>query len=438
MSTARNKYLFLCAFVAVELALALVSKNVWWDSAVYIGMGKYLYSAGNAGLFEASRPLMLPIILGLFRSIAAAKAVAVLFSAGLVLFTYLVAKELFNEEAALLSSVFLVFTPVFFFFAKIPLTGIVSAFFGMAGIFAYTKDRPFASGLLLGTAAMTRFLAAFMGIIVLALLLKERKAGAFAAGYAMITAPYFISNYVIYGNALYPFLFQAYLTKTTGWMLFRPFWFYLWEIMKNNYLAVFFIPAMWSYLKKPKNHAIAMISLFYIAFFSVIRHKEARFMVSFLPFMYMMSADAMLRIIKPKKAIMALVGVFVIISSYSIAAMENAEIARGFSQEEFSKQLSETENRGIWVSNPIMLVHSDRKADWLMYYSDDQENMFKIMEDRLDEAEHIFLDACDIECSPFSEGCREKKKEFINEIKARKTMEKNYSGKCEKLIFSSP
>ena len=40
--------------------------DLWWDSSVYIGMGKYIYSSGELGLYEASRPLIWPLILGFF------------------------------------------------------------------------------------------------------------------------------------------------------------------------------------------------------------------------------------------------------------------------------------------------------------------------------------------------------------------------------------
>ena len=40
--------------------------NLWWDSSVYMNMGKYIYSFGETGLYEASRPLVWPLLLGFF------------------------------------------------------------------------------------------------------------------------------------------------------------------------------------------------------------------------------------------------------------------------------------------------------------------------------------------------------------------------------------
>ena len=40
--------------------------EIWWDSGVYIGMGKFLLSLGKIGLWEHIRPVFWPFILGGF------------------------------------------------------------------------------------------------------------------------------------------------------------------------------------------------------------------------------------------------------------------------------------------------------------------------------------------------------------------------------------
>ncbi|MEK6876668.1 MAG: hypothetical protein AABX63_04600, partial [Nanoarchaeota archaeon] len=53
-------------FLIVKLVSLFAAADIWWDSAVYLGMGKYIYSSGDSGLWEASRPLVWPLILGFF------------------------------------------------------------------------------------------------------------------------------------------------------------------------------------------------------------------------------------------------------------------------------------------------------------------------------------------------------------------------------------
>ena len=70
---------------------------IWWDSAVYIGMGKYIFSLGNQGLWEPLRPIIWPIILGFFWKIKLdplffGRLLNVFLSLGAVYLTYIISK----------------------------------------------------------------------------------------------------------------------------------------------------------------------------------------------------------------------------------------------------------------------------------------------------------------------------------------------------------
>ena len=55
----------LLVFSVVRLIHILTKFHfILWDEAVYIGIGKFMFSYGSAGLFEIIRPLGLPLILG--------------------------------------------------------------------------------------------------------------------------------------------------------------------------------------------------------------------------------------------------------------------------------------------------------------------------------------------------------------------------------------
>ena len=47
-----------------RLAFFFSYHELWWDSAVYIGMGKFIFSGGQLGLWEHLRPLMWPSFIG--------------------------------------------------------------------------------------------------------------------------------------------------------------------------------------------------------------------------------------------------------------------------------------------------------------------------------------------------------------------------------------
>ncbi|MDO8661514.1 MAG: hypothetical protein Q7K43_06500, partial [Candidatus Woesearchaeota archaeon] len=52
--------------LVVRLLFVFDWHEVWWDSGVYIGMGKWLWSLSTSGLWEDFRPVLWPIVLGFF------------------------------------------------------------------------------------------------------------------------------------------------------------------------------------------------------------------------------------------------------------------------------------------------------------------------------------------------------------------------------------
>ena len=63
----KNKYPFIliAIFFLLNLYILQFYKNVLWDSSVYIGMGKYIFSLGKIGLWESSRAVVWSLLLGL-------------------------------------------------------------------------------------------------------------------------------------------------------------------------------------------------------------------------------------------------------------------------------------------------------------------------------------------------------------------------------------
>ncbi|MCH7516408.1 MAG: glycosyltransferase family 39 protein [Bacteroidetes bacterium] len=136
--------LIITLFIALYYSYIDFNADLWWDSSVYIGMGKYIYSAGNSGLYEASRPLVWHLILGFFWKlgfdvILFGKISVLLFGIGTIILTYLIAHELFDKKIALLSSLLLIFSPTFFLFNSVMLAGIPSAFFFLLGFYLFIK-----------------------------------------------------------------------------------------------------------------------------------------------------------------------------------------------------------------------------------------------------------------------------------------------------------
>jgi len=157
-----------------------------------------------------------------------------LFASGCVYLTYKIAKKVFNEKIAVLSALFLAFSPTFYFFSTKILSGIPSLFFSLLGVYFFLHKKYFFSGLLLGIAFMTRFLQLFVFIVLFSFLIlnfKNKKNYVknifnIVVGFFIVAIPYLIFNYFIYNNPIFPFILQNFLTKNTGFVYHQTLSFY--------------------------------------------------------------------------------------------------------------------------------------------------------------------------------------------------------------------
>src|SRR3989338_4913484 len=50
----------------IRLMYIALNYPLWWDSHIYISIGKYIFSSGEIGIWESFRPLLHPFLLGIF------------------------------------------------------------------------------------------------------------------------------------------------------------------------------------------------------------------------------------------------------------------------------------------------------------------------------------------------------------------------------------
>jgi len=142
----KNKQILIVILVSLisRLIFFFSYHPIWWDSAVYLSMGKYIFSFGKVGFWEYTRPVLWPIILGFFwklglNAVIIGRILELFFSLGIIYLTYLIANEIFNKRTALISSLILSFTPTFFFFGYRLYTSIPSAFLSLLAIYSFIK-----------------------------------------------------------------------------------------------------------------------------------------------------------------------------------------------------------------------------------------------------------------------------------------------------------
>jgi len=437
-----NKFLFylILSIFFISKVLVLQEEDVWWDSAVYIGMGKHIYSSGDAGLWEDSRPLVWPIFLGFLWKlnldvVLFGKLLSLFFSLGVIFMTFIVAREIFDEKVALMAVLLLAITPTFYFFSTVMLTGIVSTFFILIGVYFFIKKSYLLAGIFLGLGFMTRFLQLFAFMVILALffIYKEKKnffkdSIEIIIGFSVVTVPYLLLNQSLYGNILHPFSLQLFLSKVTGWMYAEPLGFYFKELFKENYLYVFVVFGLYYLFKEKavmKKNAILYLIVILSSFFVILEHKEMRFLVVLFPYLFIVCAYGMTKIFKRleikfrkdelKFAFLMLFFVqgliFISISEKSIVN-ENKYL-------ELKSYISNKDLGNIWITNPIYAIKSDNKIDTLMYYPSFDAERSNLLNSKLQDVDTIFLDTCDILCSPDDEVCSNSKFGLLFNIKEK-------------------
>src|SRR3989338_8396224 len=140
--------LFMFLFFSSLYGVFLFTRHhdIHWDEAVYISMGKYLYSSGSQGLFESIRPLGLPLILGFLWKIGAGtvfvyETLIFLFALGVLFLVFLLGTNIFSEEVGIFACFVLVLTPLFFHSSITIMAEIPAVFFILFSILLFVQGK---------------------------------------------------------------------------------------------------------------------------------------------------------------------------------------------------------------------------------------------------------------------------------------------------------
>jgi hypothetical protein len=445
-------YLIMLFFLLIKIFHLINQKGMTWDSAVYIGMGRYIFSLGKIGLWESSRALVWPVFLGFLwriglNPVVFGKILELMFGLGCIYLVYLIGKDIFNEKIALLSAFFLAFSPTFLFYSSNMLTGIVSTFFSLLGIYFLIGNKYFLAGLFVSLGFMTRFLQLFVLIVIIFMLFLYKKNKLkniinLSYGFLIILIPYLILNIFLYKNPIYPLLLQVFMSKYTGWIFNQPLSFYFINLFKENFLILFAIIGTIIILKQKdyKKSIILGIFLLFFVFFNLIAHKEMRFILVFLPYMCLTMSYGIFKSLKLVKKRKKLFNLVVIIVGIVLLVQISSQIKVPM-YKEYGKFMDYVEKddvkEGIWISNPIFIVNSNKKADELIYYPLYNSKRIDVLKGKLLKTNHILIDTCDIlPCPAADKNCYGETGNFLDLIE--EDFEAFYYKKedsCEQFIF---
>jgi len=438
----------------IRLWSLMVSHDLWWDSSVYIGMGKYIWSLGSAGLWEANRPLVWPFLLGLgwilgLDVVLFGRIIVMLAGLGSIYLIYLIAKKIFDERIALFSALLFSFSATFIRFNNILFTGIVSGLFLLLGIYYFFEKKHFVSGLWLGIAFMMRFFHVFFAIVIGLFYLYEfykkkvdfRDMFRFGLGCLIFVVPFLVLNLILYGNMIYPFVLQAWMTRNTGWIFHEVFSFYFVNLIFENFLAVFSILGLYVIIKNKKKNQLYILFLFLVPFILYLteRHKEMRLLIGVLPLLSVLVAQGIIYFSSFFKKYGKLV-VYILVVLFLFQAVNVVEFDRyDDNLGVFYNYMDDTQvNDGIWISNPSMIVHSDKKTDMLIYFPLYYSKKIKELVDNVDDAKLVMFNSCDVFPCPEDDSCIIDSNDFLDKLnKTLVLKEYRQEGICKHYIFEA-
>ncbi|MBC8444026.1 glycosyltransferase family 39 protein [Candidatus Woesearchaeota archaeon] len=469
-------------FILIKIVTATKVHQIIWDEAVYIGMGKFLFSFGKAGLWESIRPLGLPILLGAIwklklNMIIFAEILAVLFSLGNIFLVYLITKETFNKTTATIASFMLSITPLFFLYSSYILTGITSTFFALLAIYIYISKENLP---LVGFFTALTFLFRFpQGLLLVAILfsifineiitrhsikntLKKLKVSVkksyypFILSFSLTILPFLIFNFLIY---------RKYTSKVYH-AIFRPFILgfshqanplhainsiisnishYCSILIEQNWLIIFIFLAIFFFIKNKeyKNHkttTIFIILTIYWLYFTLIINKQPRFSLAFLPYLVILSAYGIYQftqLIKKQKyyikyPIYTILLIFTVFSISNSVNQINEEFEWRVSYEfpittEFQKYFQNNPIQGpILTTDPVLSTYTDNK--YVPYYFSVNEGIQIYIQNRL-KANAVIYSPSSFVC--YDEDCEKKQQDLFTDIQNRftKVFEEQYNNK---------
>lgn len=428
------------------LALALAARaifyfqeiSVWWDAGVYVGMGKWLWSLGEAGLWEHIRPPLWPFILGgLWKAgldpVTAGRALMLAMSLGIIALTYKIGRN-YGKRTGTVAAIMMAFSPILFFLSFHLYTEIPSLLFLLAAVYIHER-RPYAAGILCALSFLTKFPS---GIILACLLLAYAirrdwsKMALSAGGFLTLVLPMLLTNYVFYGHAFEPFITaQKVILEVLGCnvLRYKEWYYYGWWLIYESALYLLLPTGIWLAAKR-KHYATIILFALPLAYLLPSHCRDYRYLTLVLPFAALLVGEVFEN---AKYWRSALVLVMLLTAPIAINFHIQNETPMTEAEKGYYKYPFEGE---VWTANPIIAAYQDTKLN-LIYYPTYGPQFLEYLQEH--DVKNVALDNCGggIICPPDDEGCEENNKELLDRLSQ---LELSYSaehGRCWYKIFTS-
>ncbi|MBS3117008.1 glycosyltransferase family 39 protein [Candidatus Woesearchaeota archaeon] len=425
----------------VRLLYLLLDWPLWWDSHVYIGMGKYIFSQGGSGIWEVYRPLLHPIMLGGlwkvgFNPFIMGKILDVLFSTISIYLVYLIGKKIFDEKIGLVGAFIFSIDAMFITITGLILADPLALFFGLLGVLFFLKEdcrwAGLGSGVCLAFSFLTRFpYGIWFGSMLIILALQKEgarskiKKGLFLClGFFIPVGAFLYFNYLRYGDPLLPLTTGSWIITTATWLYGSGIFFYFKEFFLANPVYLFFFPSVYFFFKerlwKENGEGVVFIvPLLTLLYFLYVPRKEVRYLLVALPFFALTAAYGLrftLYWLKNKTKPIILSRAFVVICAILILlpvpTTLNIERVPIFT-ENIKVAITQYNVTGLVLSSsPAYVSFLDHPLATLdgMTFAPERYGMFQ------GRYAILFVNDCDLICSVTDGECNERRERLLGKI----------------------
>jgi 4-amino-4-deoxy-L-arabinose transferase-like glycosyltransferase len=453
-------------FVLIRLLTIPYHGIVTWDAVVYVGMGKYLFSHGMVGTWEALRPVGLPIILGAFWKLGidpyqAGVALSMLISAAMIALVYRWAEDV-QEGAGNIAALLLAGSVIFFNYSALPVTDIISTFFAVLSLWlvyrATTNTRYLIAGITVGVALLFRFpqglLLVVGGLVIITKLFLDRPPSfttvrtmarqrrkkwsvrlhqciensfSFAGGFFLVVVPLLIINYHFYGNAFLPFIEGNAVVQLYPSLYQKGILFYVVQLFQQDpFFITAFIPMTLLVNKKYRTLGVIALTIALVivaGYFTHQAHKELRYALAFLPYLVILSAIGIVYVLEYWKLPQLLFFGLFIIAAYLVGAgllvhsYKNPEAPALY---DFNTYLKHVPHARIMATTPNSMIYSDILLTHNLY--DDWNYAYLAYGMYKSSTDYMVLNSCDLEigCAD-NTHCMDKKQALLAELDKQDT-----------------
>ncbi len=363
-----------------------IERGLWWDEVVYLVLGRSILK-GTYGVppnRDIFKPIIFPFLVALgfiFNGETTIKIIVEIFSILGILGTYYLGEKLYDKKIGCLSALFLSSSPLYIFYSQKILTEVVFiTFFSLALTTFYIgieKNRKFIyiSAFLTGISILTKYFGFFLLIFYLIYIILRKKISIIKEKEFCLSLiilfltliPWLAMNIFYYSNPIGSIFENAdiYLPLPKN----EPFYFYFinsWQIF--GFTFMFILVGLYYSIKKIDNNNLLILIVCVLVFivFSFMQHKEARYMVAFLPAFSCMSAYAVQKMPKKLKFFTyTLVAFLILISFYfgfKIITQEKIEFNALKEGSIFIRNLTNPDEYVMSESYPFLSYYGDRTS----------------------------------------------------------------------------